>query len=381
MASNGFLSDEAREGKPPSATDNANYFCEYAYLYHQMDMLEDAHRTGSYFNAITWNRSCFEGKTVLDVGAGTCILSIFAAKAGAKKVFAVEATDMAIRSRKIVEAQGLSDVIQVLQGTVETITLPCKVDVIVSEWMGYFLLRESMLDSVLVARDRFLKPGGSLFPSHATLYLAPVGSVKACRDKLETFEGEKAHFDTFAETMAQWYETDFSCMRDQFLKEQRKYYLQTAAFVNLVPKNLSGRGSPLWEIDLLKVKLEELQDPKEPAICRMRIAKDGLLEGFTGYFDTPFKGSPECPAKQEVVLTTEPTTGTATHWGQQLFGLYPPMAAKKGDTLECSVFIRRQEQNHRLLRLDCSFVLYSEANGYAGSESVKERREETYFVD
>jgi len=80
MASNGFLSDEAREGKPPSATDNANYFCEYAYLYHQMDMLEDAHRTGSYFNAITWNRSCFEGKTVLDVGAGTCILSIFAGR-------------------------------------------------------------------------------------------------------------------------------------------------------------------------------------------------------------------------------------------------------------------------------------------------------------
>ncbi len=45
-------------------------------------------------------------------------------------------------------------------------------DIIISEWMGYFLLRESMLDSVLVARDRFLKPGGALYPSHARLYLA-----------------------------------------------------------------------------------------------------------------------------------------------------------------------------------------------------------------
>jgi type I protein arginine methyltransferase len=46
------------------------------------------------------------------------------------------------------------------------------VDIIISEWMGYFLLRESMLDSVLVARDRFLKPGGALYPSHARLYVA-----------------------------------------------------------------------------------------------------------------------------------------------------------------------------------------------------------------
>jgi hypothetical protein len=38
-------------------------------------------------------------------------------------------------------------VIEVVQGTIETIELPEKVDIIISEWMGYFLLRESMLDS------------------------------------------------------------------------------------------------------------------------------------------------------------------------------------------------------------------------------------------
>ena len=65
---------------------------------------------------------------------------------------------------------------EVIQGTIETVQLPEKVDIIISEWMGYFLLRESMLDSVLHARDRFLKPGGSLFPSHARLYLAPIRS-------------------------------------------------------------------------------------------------------------------------------------------------------------------------------------------------------------
>ena len=67
----------------------------------------------------------------------------------------------------------MSHVVTVIQGTMESIDLPEKVDIIISEWMGYFLLRESMLDTVLHARDRFLKPGGALYPSQARLYLAP----------------------------------------------------------------------------------------------------------------------------------------------------------------------------------------------------------------
>ncbi len=70
----------------------------------------------------------------------------------------------------------LGGVVEVIQGTIETVSLPEKVDIIISEWMGYFLLRESMLDSVLVARNRFLKPGGAMYPSHARLYLAPIRS-------------------------------------------------------------------------------------------------------------------------------------------------------------------------------------------------------------
>lgn len=70
----------------------------------------------------------------------------------------------------------LGHVVKVIQGVIETVELPEKVDIIISEWMGYFLLRESMLDSVLVARDKFLKPGGALYPSHARLYFAPIRS-------------------------------------------------------------------------------------------------------------------------------------------------------------------------------------------------------------
>ena len=57
----------------------------------------------------------------------------------------------------------------------EEIDLPVpKVDIIISEWMGYFLLYESMLDSVLWARDKYLVPGGKMLPDRAQLYIAAI---------------------------------------------------------------------------------------------------------------------------------------------------------------------------------------------------------------
>jgi hypothetical protein len=56
----------------------------------------------------------------------------------------------------------------------EEVELPEQVDIIVSEWMGFYLLHESMLDSVLYARDQWLKPGGLLLPTHAAIYASLV---------------------------------------------------------------------------------------------------------------------------------------------------------------------------------------------------------------
>ena len=135
-------------------------------------MLGDRARTRAYKAAL--EGAGLAGKTVLDVGAGTCILSIFAARAGARHVYAVEASSLAAVGRAIVAANGLAGCITVLQGRIEDIQLPAKVDAIVSEWMGYALLYEDMLPSVLAARDRWLAPGGVMLPSHATLWAAPL---------------------------------------------------------------------------------------------------------------------------------------------------------------------------------------------------------------
>jgi protein arginine N-methyltransferase 1 len=139
-------------------------------------MLKDQVRTIAYQRAIEQNPNDFKDKIVLDIGAGTGILSIFAARAGAKHVYAIENAEIAHFATEIIKRNGLSDKITVLKGKMEEIVLPVpEVDIIISEWMGYFLLYESMLDCVLWARDKYLKKDtGKMLPDRAKIFVAAI---------------------------------------------------------------------------------------------------------------------------------------------------------------------------------------------------------------
>ncbi|CAE8621658.1 unnamed protein product, partial [Polarella glacialis] len=121
--------------------------CRYDWLGIHEEMLRDRVRVNAYRDAILGNRWAFEGRTVLEVGCGTGILSMFAAQAGAAVVYAVDAEPSCVEmTRRVAEANGLGSIIRPVVGRVEAIDLPCKVDIIISEWMGYFLLYENMLE-------------------------------------------------------------------------------------------------------------------------------------------------------------------------------------------------------------------------------------------
>lgn len=156
-----------------------DYFESYKGNSIHREMIEDRVRTEGYRDFIEKNPEVFAGKTVLDVGCGTGILSLFCARAGAKKVFAVDNSGIAVRAKEIIAKNGYSDRIEVIQGRVEDFNTQrligkAKVDIIISEWMGYGLLFEGMLDSVLRARDMYLKDDGILVPSHCNIRLAPI---------------------------------------------------------------------------------------------------------------------------------------------------------------------------------------------------------------
>jgi len=96
-------------------------------------------------------------------------------QAGAKHVYAIDMSTIIEKAREIVIVNNMEDKITLIQGKMEEIELPVeKVDIIISEWMGYFLLYESMLDTVLYARDRYLAPGGLIFPDKATIHMAAI---------------------------------------------------------------------------------------------------------------------------------------------------------------------------------------------------------------
>ena len=93
-----------------------------------------------------------------------------------------------------------------IQGKVEEIELPVeKVDVIISEWMGYLLLYESMLDTVFYARDKWLSKEGQLFPDRCAMFVASIED--------EEYKDEKVHF---------WdnvYNVNMSCIKQWVMRE------------------------------------------------------------------------------------------------------------------------------------------------------------------
>ena len=118
------------------------YFASYGDIATHELMLKDAPRMAAYAAAVEANASYIRGRAVLDVGAGTGILSLLCARAGARAVYAVEASPMAEHLREIVERNGFAAVITVFESAMEDTTLPETVDVVISEWMGFHLLHE-----------------------------------------------------------------------------------------------------------------------------------------------------------------------------------------------------------------------------------------------
>ncbi|GLJ35076.1 hypothetical protein SUGI_0705680 [Cryptomeria japonica] len=334
-------------GVVDKGADFANYFCTYAFLYHQKEMLSDRVRMDAYYTAIFENKHHFEGKTVLDVGTGSGILAIWCAQAGARKVYAVEATKMADHARQLVAGNDMTHIVDVMIGSMEDIVLPEKVDVIISEWMGYFLLRESMFDSVICARDRWLKPDGVMYPSHARMWLAPIRSGQG-EQKLLDYENAVTDWNNFIEDTNDFYGVDMSILTQPYCEEQKKYYLQTSLWNNLHPHQIIGTPAIVKKMDCLSATVDEISSVQSDYTIPFTL-EQGRFSGFAGWFDVHFQGSASSPATRVVELTTAPSTDNPTHWGQQVFLLNPPTRVSRGDFLEGTFTMTRSKENHRLM--------------------------------
>lgn len=257
---------------------------------------------------------------------------------------------MAEHARELVKANNLQDVVEVIEGSMEEVTLPEKVDVIISEWMGYFLLRESMFDSVICARDRWLKPDGIMYPSHARMWVAPIRS-KLVDQKMSEYDGAMDDWYNFVDETKTYYGVDMNVFTKPFADEQRKYYLQTSLWNNLHPDQIIGEAMVIKEIDCLTARVADIQEVRA-SISTSISAENTRLCGFAGWFDVHFRGSMQNPAQQEIELTTAPNEDFGTHWGQQVFLIHPPLSVGQGDELIINVAMSRSQENHRLMEVE-----------------------------
>ncbi|XP_069693305.1 histone-arginine methyltransferase CARMER isoform X1 [Periplaneta americana] len=322
---------KVKSGKGASAfterTDDSSamqYFQFYGYLSQQQNMMQDYIRTSTYQRAILANLADFKDKVVLDVGAGSGILSFFAIQAGARKVYAVEASTMAQHAETLVNANNLKGKIIVIAGKIEEITLPESVDVIISEPMGYMLYNERMLETYLHAK-KWLLPSGRMFPTRGDLHIAPFTD-----DSLYMEQFNKANF---------WYQqcfhgVDLSSLRQAAMKE---YFRQP--IVDTFDMRVCMSKSVRHVVDFQDADETDLHRIEVP--LEFHLLESGTVHGLAFWFDVAFVGS-----VQTIWLSTAPTE-PLTHWYQVRCLLETPIFVKAGQLLTGRVLlIANQRQSY-----------------------------------
>lgn len=307
------------------------YFDSYAHYGIHEEMLKDEVRTVSYRNSMYNNRHLFKDKVVLDVGCGTGILSMFAAKAGAKLVIGVDMSNIIKEAKVIVKNNGLEDKVVLLQGKMEEVQLPVdKVDIIISEWMGYFLLYESMLNTVLYARDRYLAPNGLIFPDKAIMYISAIEDAQYKEEKINFWEDV--------------YGFDMSNIRDLAIKEPLVDVVEADSVVSTT--------CSIKEIDILSVKVEDLTFTAPFTIIAKR---SDYIHAFISYFDIEFSA-----CHKPVRFSTGPHA-KYTHWKQTVLYLHDTLMVKEGEAIEGTISVRPNEKNHRDLDIELNYSLNGES--------------------
>jgi len=307
-------------------TSKDYYFDSYSHFGIHEEMLKDEVRTLAYKNAIMRNKHLFEGKVVLDVGCGTGILCMFAASAGAKLVIGVDMSNIIDQAKVIVKDNGFEDRIILLKGKMEEVQLPVdSVDIIISEWMGYFLLYESMLDTVIYARDRYLTPEGLVFPDKATMVLATIEDAEYKEQKISFWE------DVYGFNM--------KCIQEMALKEP---------LVDIVAgESINSSTCIFKEIDIKTITKAELNFVTD---FDLEIKQNDYVHAFVAYFDIFFSA-----CHKTVEFSTGPRD-RSTHWKQTVFYLKNDITASAGDHVKGKLSCAPNARNPRDLDIVIDYV-------------------------
>src|SRR4051794_9910292 len=237
------------------------------------------------------------GDGVVDIGAGTGILSMLACRAGARRVYAIEQGDVAELARSAIQHNGLSDRIILLRGNSTHLSLPEPADVLVGEILGNMGLNEGILQLFMDAR-RFLRPGGSLVPEGVQVIAVPVEAADRYEQLVEIWNDGPGGFK-FAPVA--------------ILAAQQTYHgdFETDAFV--------GKPQAVIEADLRSTSA-----PFASGNGRYPVVRTATMHGIAIWF--------RAALTEKVSLTNAPPN-TVKSWHQTFLPLETPLVVRSGDAI------------------------------------------------
>lgn len=247
-------------------------------------------------------------------------------------MYAVEASSISEIARQTVKENNYEDVIEVFHQQIEDFHLPPgddKVDILISEWMGFYLLHEGMLDSIIFARDKFLKLDGLMFPQNATINVAP-SSVPS-------------RFD--------WNDVDGVKMT-YFGQAIRKQKSQKPEILLLNGKDLLHEGTVMAWLDLKEISRDDMSEINFKEVIVASSA--GRYQGVCIWFECEF---PPDDSRNSVVLSTSPLA-PQTHWKQTVIVL-PDHAqddVEERDPIAFSLTLKRNQLNHRQYNIEMTLI-------------------------
>ena len=267
----------------------------YAEFEVHRSMIRDRVRTEAFQHAI--DSVVRSGDTVLDIGAGSGILSVFAARAGAARVYAVEQTSVAVLAQQLAAANGVAEIVRVIHGDVMDIEPPERVDVIVSEWLGGFGIDEGMLVPVIAARDRWLKPGGVMIPRSVTAWAALV------------------HDRYLGETVEFLRDNPYGLDLEDLVEKTVNEISYSGGFRHLAAGDRRSEPSRLWTTNVGMIPLERAQRPHE-AETLLPVHHHGTANALALWFSAEL-----APGISLSVGPGDPPT----HWGMTTAPLHRPV--------------------------------------------------------
>lgn len=251
------------------------------------------------------------------------------------------------KAREIVEVNGMAEKITLLQGKMEDVQLPFpKVDIILSEWMGYFLLYESMLDTVLYARDKYLVPGGLIFPDKATIFMAAIEDGDYKDEKIGCtlcYPQSKSALLIASIVWDNVYGFDYTPL---------KYAALTEPLVDTVEMKACVTDPTMaFTIDLYTVTSKDLAF-SAPFILDCR--RSDFIHALIAWFDIEFTA-----CHKSIKFSTGPHT-RYTHWKQTVFYLREVLTVEEGEQVRCILSSKPNAKKRRDLDITIEYSLETE---------------------